>query len=143
MKSIKRGRGPSMMQGAGSVFAAIFGVLWTIMAASMGAPPIFALFGVCFIGIAVIQAIYNFKNASSDQRFSEFDIVDSREEGDPLDAYLKRDESKPNLSQADETESSGDGLPQSLDGGFCPYCGEAVNSDYVFCRKCGKKLQKL
>ena len=142
MKSIKRGRGPSMMQGAGSVFAAIFGVLWTIMAASMGTPPIFALFGVCFIGMAVIQAIYNFKNASSDQRFSEFDIVDSREEGDPLDAYLKRDEPQPNLSQADETESSGGGLPQSLDGGFCPYCGEAVKSDYVFCRKCGKKLQE-
>ena len=84
MKSIKRGRGPSMMQGAGSIFAAVFGVLWTVMAVSMGAPVIFALFGVCFIGIAVVQAVYNFKNASGGERFSEFDIVDSREEGDRI-----------------------------------------------------------
>ena len=89
MKSIKRGRGPSMMQGAGSVFAALFGVFWTVMAASMGAPAIFALFGVCFIGMAVIQAIYKFKNASSDQRFSEFDIVDSREEGESSGRLFK------------------------------------------------------
>ena len=36
MKSIKRGRGPSMMEGIGSVFMAIFGVLWMITAASIG-----------------------------------------------------------------------------------------------------------
>ena len=37
MKSIKPGRGPSMMGGVGSVIAAIFGVFWTIGAVQMGA----------------------------------------------------------------------------------------------------------
>lgn len=119
MKSIKRGRGPSMMQGAGSIFAAVFGVIWIGIAVNVGAPPLFLLFGICFVGMAIVQAVYNFKNAAGKQRFSEYDIVDSREEGDPLDTYLKQDE------------------------GFCPYCGEAVKSDYVFCRKCGKKLEEL
>lgn len=135
MKSIKRGRGPSMMQGAGSVFAAVFGVLWTIMAVSMGAPAIFALFGVCFIGIAVVQAVYNFKNASGGERFSEFDIVDSREEGDPMDSYFK----KPDEVSLEHSVPDGSD-PGDSEGGFCPYCGEPVKADYAFCRKCGKKL---
>ena len=50
MKSIKPGRGPSMMSGVASIGAAIFGLIWTIAAASMGAGP-FALFGLVFIGI--------------------------------------------------------------------------------------------
>ena len=49
MKSIKRGRGPSMMNGLGSLFVSVFGVIWTIAAASMGAPWFFPLFGICFV----------------------------------------------------------------------------------------------
>ena len=37
MKSIKPGRGPSGLSFIGSVFGIIFGIFWTIMAASMGA----------------------------------------------------------------------------------------------------------
>ena len=37
----------------GGVFAILFGVLWMIMAASMGAPGIFPLFGLLFIGFAI------------------------------------------------------------------------------------------
>ena len=37
MRSIKPGRGPSKMAGFGSLFAAGFGVLWTLLAASSGA----------------------------------------------------------------------------------------------------------
>jgi len=36
MKSIKPGRGPSMMGGIAGVFVAVFGVFWTIMATAMG-----------------------------------------------------------------------------------------------------------
>ncbi len=139
MKSIKRGRGPSMMQGAGSIFAAVFGVLWTVMAVSMGAPAIFALFGVCFIGIAVVQAVYNFKNASGGERFSEFDIVDSREEGDPIDSYFKKADRKADKAAPENSALDGSASEDSGDG-FCPYCGEPVKADYAFCRKCGKKL---
>ena len=49
MKSVKPGRGPSAMGAVGSVIAVIFGIFWTITAASMGAPFFFPLFGVLFI----------------------------------------------------------------------------------------------
>lgn len=78
MKSVKPGRGPSAMGAVGALFAAIFGVIWTAAAASMGAPPFFCLFGVVFVIIGIIQAIYNFKNATGKNRYSEFDIVDSQ-----------------------------------------------------------------
>ena len=35
MRSIKPGRGPSMMGAAGAVFAVIFGIIWTFAAAGM------------------------------------------------------------------------------------------------------------
>ena len=69
MKSIKPGRGPSMMSGVASIGAAIFGLIWTIAAASMGAGP-FALFGLVFIGMAIASGVYNFKNATSENRYS-------------------------------------------------------------------------
>ena len=89
MKSIKPGRGPSMMGGFGSVFSVIFGIFWTILAASMtrGAGLIgiiFPLFGVLFIIIGVFNAIYHFKNASGKNRYSAYDITDEDEEPDPL-----------------------------------------------------------
>ena len=49
MKSIKPGRGPSMMSGVMSVAVGIFGLFWTIMAASIGGG-FMALFGLVFIG---------------------------------------------------------------------------------------------
>ncbi len=84
MKSIKPGRGPSMMGGLGSIFAGVFGVIWTMAAVQMGAG-IFALFGVVFILFAVLQAVYQFKNATGENRYSEFDITEDGEEPDPLE----------------------------------------------------------
>lgn len=125
MKSIKPGRGPSMMGGIAAVFAAVFGVAWMIIAFSIGAGA-FSLFGLIFIAMAVISAIYNFKNATSDSRFSEFDITDDGEEPDPLNEYFGR-------KNASET-------PSDNGGEYCPYCGAKTGSDYAFCRKCGRKL---
>ena len=90
MKSVKPGRGPSMMGGIGSIFAAVFGLIWTCGAASMGAPGFFLLFGVVFIGIGVVNAVYSFKNATGENRYSDFDIVDSHEEPDPLNERFGR-----------------------------------------------------
>lgn len=84
MKSIKPGRGPSAMGAMGSIVAAVFGLIWTGAAVSMGAPIFFPLFGVVFVIMGIVQAVYNFKNATSENRYSEFDIVDSQEEPDPL-----------------------------------------------------------
>ena len=83
MKSIKPGRGPSMMGGISALFAALFGVFWIIVVLQSGGG-FFAFFGVIFIAMALVQAWYNFHNASQKDRFSSFDIVDSREEMDLL-----------------------------------------------------------
>ena len=123
MKSIKRGRGPSMMGAVGSLFAAAFGVIWTVGAFSMGAPPFFCLFGVVFVVLGVIEALYNFKNATGENRYSEFDIVEHGEEPDPMESYINKD--KENLTPK---------------GPYCPYCGNKVDEGYSFCPKCGRKL---
>lgn len=59
MKSIKPGRGPSMMSGIAGIGAVVFGVFWTIMAVQMGAPIFFAAFGIIFIVMAIVGVIYN------------------------------------------------------------------------------------
>ena len=126
MKSIKPGRGPSMMGGLGSIFAGVFGVIWTMAAVQMGAG-IFALFGVVFILFAVLQAVYQFKNATGENRYSVFDITEDGEEPDPLEKRMA-----PPSSPAEENKEPG--------GGFCPYCGAPAEKGYDFCCRCGKKL---
>lgn len=125
MKSIKPGRGPSFMGGIMSIAMGLFGLLWTIFVASSGGGA-FALFGLIFIGIAVVQAIYNFKNATGKNRYSEYDITDGNEEPDPLNEHFG--ESRQN------TERSA-GVNR-----FCPYCGTKTEADFEFCSNCGKKL---
>lgn len=130
MKSIKPGRGPSAMGAMGSAVAVIFGIFWTIGAASMGAPPIFPLFGVVFIAMGVIQTIYQLKNATGKNRFSAFDITDEGEESDPLQDWVGRRED--GVSSRPESGETADA--------YCPYCGAAVDGEYAYCPKCGKKL---
>lgn len=128
MKSIKPGRGPSMMSGISSILVGVFGVVWTIGAVSMGAGGLFAVFGLIFIAMAVVSAVYNFKNATSKNRYSSFDITDETEEPDPWNERFgeKRSETQT------ETYSS--------DSKYCPYCGVRVEGDFAYCNKCGKKL---
>lgn len=125
MKSIKPGRGPSMMGGISALFAALFGVFWIIVVLQSGGG-FFAFFGVIFIAMALVQAWYNFHNASQKDRFSSFDIVDSREEMDPLDPrYAGQDDIPVRSSDSDAPR-------------FCPYCGAELQSDYLYCPECGK-----
>ncbi len=157
MKSIKPGRGPSMMGGIGSVFAALFGVFWTIMAINIGGG-FMAIFGLIFIGMAFVMAVYNFKNATGENRYSSYDIVDENEEIDPFnerfgkkysqkkfeaggydnedskDSYNRNDYNADILGKVDSNEKNSD------DSYFCPYCGAPVEGDYAYCNKCGKKL---
>ena len=128
MKSIKPGRGPSMMGGISALFAALFGVFRIIVVLQSGGG-FFAFFGVIFIAMALVQAWYNFHNASQKDRFSSFDIVDSREEMDPLDPrYAGQDDIPVRSSDSDAPR-------------FCPYCGAELQSDYLYCPECGKKLR--
>lgn len=128
MKSIKPGRGSSMMGGVVSILVGVGGVIWTLSAVDMGAPILFSLFGIIFVIIAVVQAAYNFKNATSKNRYSAFDITDDNEEPDPLGAHF-------GVSQSSTP-------PTAASGSFCPYCGAPLQSDFAFCRKCGKAQPK-
>ena len=129
MKSIKPGRGPSMMGGIMSIVVGLFGVVWTIIAASMGGG-FMAIFGILFILVAIIQAIYKFKNATSENRYSEFDITDETEECDPLnDRFGRQFGPELKIDNKSQRESH-----------FCPYCGTAVDYQFKFCNHCGKKL---
>ncbi|HBL85114.1 MAG: hypothetical protein A2Y17_02160 [Clostridiales bacterium GWF2_38_85] len=128
MRSIKPGRGPSMMGGFMGIIVAIGGVLWTAAAVSMGAPIFFILFGVVFVIAAIGGVIYNFMNATNKNRYSSFDITDDNEEPDPLnEKYGQKKDTEENRYV--ETKSE-----------FCPYCGTKANAEYEFCNKCGKKL---
>ena len=126
MKSIKPGRGPSMMGGVMGIFVAIFGIFWTIMATGMGTPIFFTFFGIFFVIMAVVQAVYNFKNATGKNRYSSYDIVDSHEEKDPWNEKFGQ------ISQQ-QTESLDD-------ANFCPYCGTPAKDGFSFCPNCGKRL---
>lgn len=133
MKSIKPGRGPSMMGAAGSICAALFGIIWTLAAASMGAPFFFPLFGLVFIGMGIVSAVYNFKNATGENRYSSFDIVDAQEEPDPLNQRFGTYDGHQSVGFDDHTADS-----EELS--FCPYCGAKLGEDFAFCGKCGRQL---
>lgn len=133
MKSIKPGRGPSKMGAVGGVFAACFGIVWCIVAASIGATFMIP-FGLIFIGLAVYIAIYNGHNATSEDRYSILDIVDDDEESDPMnDMYGRKNAASQNEGSIERRENSDEMQ-------YCPYCGTKVGGDFEFCPKCGKKL---
>lgn len=119
-----------MMGGVMSILVGIGGVIWTIAAASMGGG-LFALFGVVFVIVAIVQAVYNFKNATGENRYSSFDVVDSREEPDPFNDRF---------GGYDRSDDGYEAVPELNAEGFCPYCGAPADNDFEFCRKCGKKL---
>ena len=127
MKSIKRGRGPSIMDGIGGIVGAIFGVIWTVSASSMGAPGLFTLFGVVFIAICLGSALYEFYNATRKNRFSEYDITEGDEEPDELNRYFSGQETP----ESKTTDAAA----------YCPFCGQATEPDHRFCSRCGKPLK--
>ena len=138
MRSIKPGRGPSMMGGVGSVVAIVFGVFWTIVAfsitSSFGAPGVFKIFpffGIIFIIVGIINAVYSFSNATRKNRLSLFDITEGNEEPDPLnELFNKQNNVGPGM----------DNTTSSTEVSYCPYCGTKEQSDFEYCIKCGKKL---
>ena len=132
MKSVKPGRGPSMMGGVGAVFGIVFGIIWTIGTVYARAPFFFPLFGLAFIGMGIANAIYNFKNASGDNRYSSFDIVDSDEEPDPLNQRFGGGDAPKADDQPGEAGTFA----------YCPYCGAKLGEGFTFCGKCGRELPK-
>lgn len=125
MKSIKPGRGPSMMSGFIGIIMIGFGILWTVLAAQTST--VFALFGVLWTCAAIGMTVYNFKNATGKNRHSTFDVVDEEEEPDPLNERFGNLRAQSKMK--DEVENK-----------FCPYCGIPIDGGFKYCNKCGKKL---
>ena len=129
MYSMKPGRGPSAAGVVGAVIAAAFGVFLTASAASMGAPNFFVAFGVMFILVAICGGVYHFHNATSDNRMSEFDIVRTSAEPDPL-------------ARLAASRAAAPVIDAEPDGGFCTDCGAALSAEFNFCPKCGNAILK-
>ncbi len=113
------------MGGVAAVAAALFGVFWIVLAVAGGAW-FMAPFGLIFVGVAVFNAIYNFKNATGKNRYSEFDITDENEEPDPWNEKFEN-----SCEERRQYESSAK---------YCPYCGAKAERDYKFCSSCGREL---
>ncbi len=126
MKSIKPGRGPSFMSGVIGIFMIGFGLLWTVLAAQ--ASGIMALFGILWTGVAIATTVYNFKNATGKNRYSQYDITDEHEEPDP---FNERFSGKVNYNGTQKSNE---------ETVYCPYCGNPVAEKYEYCPKCGEKL---
>ena len=127
MKSIKPGRGPSLMNGVVGIFMILFGIIWIVYSVESGIE--FVLFGVVWTGIVIAQTIYSFKNATGRNRYSQYDITDESEEMDPFNERF----GNPHRynEQNDMFESR-----------FCPYCGAPAAMDFEYCNNCGRKLPR-
>ncbi len=90
MKSFKPGRYNSAQGVAASIFGIIFAIFWTVMATKMGAPIIFPVFGIGFIIMMITELVKNVHNVTNENRYSEFDIVDSSEEQDPWNRKIEK-----------------------------------------------------
>lgn len=133
MKSIKPGRGPSMMGGVAGIFMILFGIVWTVAASQMGAGGLFTLFGVIWTCMAAATTFYNFKNATGKNRYSSFDITDEDEEPDPFNERF-------GYGQEGREAPEDDQKPAPAPSRFCPYCGAPAGEEFEFCNRCGKKL---
>jgi hypothetical protein len=79
-------------------------------------------------------AIFNFYNATSRNRFSNWDVTDSGEEPDPLDPSSRQSLARPSAIQPETISKEG--------AAFCPFCGAGVQGEFEFCPRCGKQLPK-
>ncbi|GFN36137.1 zinc ribbon domain-containing protein [Tepidimicrobium xylanilyticum] len=129
MKSVKPGRGPSKMGMVSGIGATLFGIFWCIVAGKMGAWFMIP-FGLIFVCMAIYNVIYHHHNATSENRYSIVDIVDGKEERDPLNEKYGK---KASANQAIYDQNG-------IGAAYCPYCGASVDLEFNFCPKCGEKL---
>ena len=137
--SVKQGRARSAQSVAGGIFGMVFSIIWTVGAASIGAPWFFCLFGVCFIAMSGYNTYIAYKNTTGDNRFSEYDVVDINSEPDPWDEKFRQNQDSYRLNEnCGHIETAAD--PHRCATRFCPYCGADAESDFEFCKSCGRKL---
>lgn len=131
MYSVKPGRGPSAAGIFMGMVAALFGVIFTATAWSMGAPPFFTFFGIIFIVVALGSAAFHGYNAFARHRMSVYDITGPGQEPDPLDPSRRSPRSSPIRPP----------LPGEHRPAFCSNCGAKLDEDDNFCSSCGMAAQ--
>jgi len=132
------------MNFAGSIAAIAFGIIWTAIAYGMtsgfpdemGVVRIFPLFGLIFIIVGIVQAIYHYKNFTGKNRMSILDITDSREEPDPLNQRFGSDYRSEELYDRPDEPAREEAADK-----YCPYCGQPMDAQFQFCPKCGKEYR--
>jgi hypothetical protein len=129
--SLKRGRGPSFQRAIAGLVFGLFGVLWTIIAAVITAEMPFPYVGIVFPAMGVLitlfawcDAVYHFVNATSQQRFTEYDFVTQYAEPDPLQSKF----AAPSIPS-----------PEPAATKFCVGCGTPLEATFKFCPQCGAK----
>ena len=125
--SVKPGRGPSAFGAVGDVIGAVFGVIWIVFAIWLTADApwplvkiIFPLFGVVAVIASIASAVYHTHNATQPNRFSEFDVVPSDSEPDPVFDPQRRQTNIPSAK-------------------FCSNCGSGLRTSDRFCSSCGQR----
>lgn len=105
-----------------SVLMVIFGAFWTIFTFFDGDNPflqgnsmyqgLFVL-GILFVILSIVQGVYHFKSIISNSKDNNIKDESDKKEKDNNDTWK-------NI--------------------YCPYCGNGLENDFIFCNKCGKKL---
>ena len=108
--------GGSLINIVMSVFFLLFGIFWTTMAFSMGAP--IAIFGFLFIIVGIVLVVNSIRNIFRKNTPVQNQGYDGYR---PVDPVIERDRTSPGR-------------------GYCPYCGARIEGDYEYCRTCGKDL---
>ena len=102
-----------------SIFSVLFAIFWCIMAASMGAW-FMLIFGIPFVGFMIFRLTVSIK-------------MMNEENAKPSEPW----EGGQNYTGSAGYAPSG----TSRQGGYCPYCGSAVEETFEYCPKCGRKLR--
>ncbi len=135
MKSIKPGRYNSGQGVLRDIVGIVFVVFWIGTAVTMGAPIIFPVMGGGMLLMLVSDLYKNLHNITNKNRYSEFDIVDSDEEYDPMNKRVEHN-SRDYINRDYENENR-DEYGEML---YCPYCGAKLMGDFKYCPECGMKL---
>ena len=129
MKSIKPGRGPSLLSGIATLIGIAVIICFAAMAIKMRQTFFLIIAGFILL-VYICFTIYHFSNAIKKNRHSILYIEDDRESNSSPSAEPK------------EPSALLNGKP--IDGvapRYCPYCGKDTESDFLYCKFCGRKLK--
>ena len=108
-----------------TVFGLVFSIFWCIAAASMGAW-FMLIFGIPFVGMMIYRLVLCLQYTKEDKKKTQ----EPWER--PATGWTTYQQNEPRWESSDTRQSRGNG--------YCPYCGAAVESDFEYCPKCGRKM---